>query len=164
MSHPEHIFVCLLRPFRIQKPVKGRGKNFADMRRSFGSLLEAESSSVFSGLTGGAYSSVDISKDLSIKVNRDGLVGSREWQFLSAGTTDQAYLSLRLALAKLMEDEKDSLPLFMDDPLTQYDDKRAETALEYLKKYSDSHQLIIFTCHSKIKDTAAKLGAKIKDM
>jgi uncharacterized protein YhaN len=63
-----------------------------------------------------------------------------------------------------MEDEKDSLPLFMDDPLTQYDDKRAETALEYLKKYSDSHQLIIFTCHSKIKDTAAKLGAKIKDM
>ncbi len=139
-------------------------ESFADMRRSFGSLLEAESSSVFSGLTGGAYSSVDISKDLSIKVNRDGLVGSRDWQFLSAGTTDQAYLSLRLALAKLMEDEKDTLPLFMDDPLTQYDDKRAETALGYLKTYSDTHQLIIFTCHSKIKDTAAKLGANIKDM
>lgn len=138
--------------------------SFADMRRSFGSVLEAETSKIFAGLTNGAYSSVDISKDLDIRVNRDGTLGAKEWQFLSAGTADQAYLSLRIALAKLLEGEENSLPLILDDPLAQYDDTRAEAALSYLADYAKSHQIMLFTCHSKIKDAAEKLGANLKSM
>ncbi len=138
--------------------------SFAAMRRSFGSLLETETSKIFSGLTDGAYTSVAISKDLDLKVNKENVFGAKEWQFLSAGTTDQAYLSLRLALAKLMEDENDTLPLVMDDPFTQYDDTRSEAALKFLSDYSATHQLILFTCHSKIKETAKTYGATIKEM
>lgn len=138
--------------------------SFADMRRSFGSVLESETSKIFRGLTNGAYSSVDISKDLDIKVNREDTLGAKEWQFLSSGTADQAYLSLRLALAGLIEAEEDTLPIFMDDPLAQYDDTRAETALSYLTEYAKSHQIMFFTCHSKIKDTAKTYGATIKEM
>ncbi len=139
-------------------------ESFADMRKSFGRVLQGETSKIFRGLTNGAYSSVDISKDLDIKVNRDNTLGAKEWQFLSSGTTDQAYLSLRIALSKLIEGEENSLPLILDDPLTQYDDTRAEAALSYLSDYGKSHQIILFTCHSKIRDTAEKLGASIKQM
>ncbi len=138
--------------------------SFADMRKSFGGLLQSETSKIFSGVTKGAYRSVDISKDLDIKVNREDTLGAKEWQFLSSGTADQAYLSLRIALAKLIEGEENSLPLILDDPLTQYDDMRAEAALSYLSDYAKSHQIMLFTCHSKIKDVAEKLGASIKQM
>ncbi len=138
--------------------------SFADMRRSFGNVLESETSKIFCGLTNGVYRSVDISKDLDIKVNRDDTLGAKEWQFLSSGTADQAYLSLRIALSRLLEGEENSLPLILDDPLTQYDDTRAESALSYLSDYAKSHQIILFTCHSKIRDTAEKLGASIKQM
>ncbi len=130
----------------------------AAMRQSFGGALEADTSRIFSALTDNAYSSLDISKELDISVNRDGVFTAREWQFLSAGTVDQAYLSLRLALIKLISEDRDALPLIMDDSLAQYDDKRAEKAMKFLREFSNEHQLILFTCHTNIKNTAEKLA------
>ena len=39
-----------------------------------------------------------------------------------------------------------------------------DSALEYLKKYSDKNQIIMFTCHKYISDTAKNLGATIQNM
>lgn len=136
--------------------------SFSAMRESFGGKLENETSKIFSKLTGGTYSSLDISKDFEIKANKDGVFGAKEWQFLSAGTADQAYLSLRIALSKLIGD--DSLPLIMDDSLAQYDDKRSSVALEFLSEYAKDHQLLLFTCHSDIKNSAEKLGVNSINM
>ncbi len=130
----------------------------ATMRQSFGGALESDTSKIFAAITDNAYSSLDITKDLEIMVDREGVFGAREWQFLSAGTVDQAYLSLRLALTKLISQEKAPLPLIMDDCLAQYDDQRADKAMDFLKEFSKEHQLIFFTCHTNIKNTAEKLG------
>lgn len=138
--------------------------SFAAMRQSFGGILESKTSKIFEGLTDGAYSSVDISKDLDIKVNKKDVFGARDWQFLSSGTTDQAYLSLRLALTTLIEDEKDTLPVVMDDALAQYDNARTSAALKYLVDFSKEHQLLLFTCHSDIKNSAEKLGVNLINM
>lgn len=139
-------------------------ESFAAMRQSFSSVLKTETSSIFSQLTEGTYSSVDISKDMELKVNREDIFGAKEWQFLSAGTTDQAYLALRLALVKLISVDKCALPVIMDDSLTQYDDKRSEAALKLLTQYSTEHQTILFTCHSDILTKAEELGINIIKM
>lgn len=139
-------------------------ESFATMRQSFSSVLETETSNIFSQLTEGAYSSVDISKDLDLKVNREDVFGAKEWQFLSAGTTDQAYLALRLALVKLISGDKAALPVIMDDSLTQYDERRSEAALKLLLQYSAEHQTLLFTCHSDILTKAEALGINIIKM
>ena len=102
-----------------------------------------------------------ISKEFDINVSEKDKFGSREIDFLSSGTADQAYLSLRLALAKLITEENETLPILLDDTLAQYDDKRAKLALEFLGEYSNDSQAVLFTCHNSFKALSEDLGAKI---
>lgn len=137
--------------------------SFAELRRGYGSALEQKAGEIFKGLTGGKYESMQISKSFDISVEKTGVFGGKESAFLSAGTYDQAYLSLRLALSALIFENADSLPILLDDALTQYDDSRVETALKYLKEYSKDGQIIMFTCHRAICSSAEKSGAECKD-
>lgn len=133
--------------------------SFAEVRRSYGSVLEKKAGDLFKALTNGKWDSMSISKSLDINVNEKDNFGSREIDYLSSGTADQAYLSLRLALAELICKENESLPLFLDDALTQYDDRRTKAALGFLKDYAKNTQVVLFTCHSYICETAKELGA-----
>ncbi|MEE1160491.1 MAG: AAA family ATPase [Acutalibacteraceae bacterium] len=137
--------------------------SFAELRRGYGSALEQKAGEIFGGITGGKYESMQISKSFDITVEKSGVFGGKESAFLSAGTYDQAYLSLRLALSDLIFENAESLPILLDDALTQYDDKRAETALKYLKEYSKDGQIIMFTCHRAIYSSAEKSGAECKE-
>lgn len=137
--------------------------SFAEMRRSYGSALEKKAGAIFEALTDGRYSGMQISKSFDINAEKNGIFGGKELAFLSGGTIDQAYLSLRLALSELMFENSERLPIFLDDALSQYDDFRAKTALKYLKKYSENCQIIMFTCHRFVTDSAAETGAVCKD-
>ena len=137
--------------------------SFAELRRGYGSALEQKAWEIFKGLTGGRYEGMQISKSFDISVEKSGVFGGKESAYLSAGTYDQAYLSLRLALSSLMFDNAEGLPILLDDVLTQYDDKRAETALKYLKEYSEYGQIIMFTCHRSFYSSAEKSGAECKE-
>ena len=137
--------------------------SFAELRRGYGSALEQKAGEIFGGITGGKYESMQISKSFDITVEKSGVFGGKESAFLSAGTYDQAYLSLRLALSDLLFENAESLPILLDDALTQYDDKRAETALKYLNEYSKNGQIIMFTCHRTLYSSAQKAGAECKE-
>ena len=128
-----------------------------EVRRSFGSQLEKESAEILNRLTNGKYDSMSVSKTLDVSVEESGVFGSREIDYLSSGTADQAYLSLRLAISSLMAEEGEKLPLFMDDALAQYDDGRTRTALEFLKDYAKDGQIILFTCHKWICDISENI-------
>lgn len=134
--------------------------SFAELRRGYGSALEQKAGEIFKGLTGGRYEGMQISKSFDISVEKSGVFGGKESAYLSAGTYDQAYLSLRLALSSLMFENAENLPVLLDDVLTRYDDKRAQTALEFLKEYSDNGQIIMFTCHRSLCSAAEKAGAE----
>ncbi len=134
--------------------------SFAELRRGYGSALEQKAGEIFKGLTGGRYEGMQISKSFDISVEKSGVFGGKESAYLSAGTYDQAYLSLRLALSSLMFENAENLPVLLDDVLTRYDDKRAQTALEFLKEYSDNGQIIMFTCHRSLCSSAEKSGAE----
>ena len=139
-------------------------ESFSEVRRSYGSVLDNKTGEIFSGITGGKYNGINVSKSFDISVQKTDIFGSFDSAYLSSGTVDQAYLSLRLALSELITDENGTLPIMLDDSLAQFDDNRQKIALEYLKKYSDKNQIIMFTCHKYLSDTAKKLGATIQNM
>ncbi len=136
-------------------------ESFGEVRRSFGSVLESKAACIMEKLTDGKYADMSISRSFQINVTEKNAFGSRELAYLSSGTADQIYLALRLALAQLIGNEE-KLPLLLDDSLTQYDDKRAQKALEFLKEYSEDYQVIMFTCHKNIVFLAEKSGANSK--
>lgn len=137
-------------------------ESFAEVRRGYGSALEKRALEIFSRLTNGRYGSMEISKNLEIKVEESGTFGTRELDYLSAGTTDQAYLSLRLAMCELICDEQ--MPMILDDVLCQYDDRRTDEATAFLSEYSADRQTILFTCHNAVCDSAKKNGAVITEL
>lgn len=72
---------------------------------------------------------------------------------LSQGTIDQLYVSLRLAISKVMSD-KFIVPLMIDDAFVHFDDQRTSEVIHLLKQISEEQQILLFTCK---KDIANKL-------
>ncbi len=134
------------------------GDSYAEVRQSYGSVLEKRATEIFKGLTGGKYKNMSISKSFDIAVEKSDIFGIKELDYLSSGTQDQAYLSLRLALSELISSDNGTLSLILDDALAQYDDTRTLEALKFLKEYSNDGQIIMFTCHNSVFDTAKNLG------
>lgn len=134
--------------------------SFSEVHSSYGAVLEKRASEIFAELTCDKYNSMSVSKGFDIMVRQSDAFGTRDVAFLSSGAFDQAYLSLRLAIAELISDAE-SLPILLDDSLAQYDDIRTEKAIEFLKEYSKAHQTIMFTCHNHIKTLADTKEANI---
>ena len=136
-------------------------ESFYELRRGYGSELEKATHNIFDKLTDGKYKSVSVSDTLDLSVEKADVFGTRELGFLSLGTTHQAYLSLRLAITTLIAEDS-SLPIFLDDSLSQYDDTRTEKAIEFLKDFCANGQGVLFTCHTSICDMAQKHGINTK--
>lgn len=89
---------------------------------------------------------MSINQDLNIFMNTpDHLVPIEQ---VSSGTMDQIYLAVRLAAAKLVQADKDQMPLIFDDSFALYDDDRLKTALKWLSRAFQG-QIILFTCHQR---------------
>ena len=76
---------------------------------------------------------------------------------VSSGTSDQIYLALRLASARIFQNNEYKLPLIFDDSLVNYDAKRLEASLKWI---SDTYknQIIIFSCHKREASILEELG------
>ena len=128
------------------------GDAFAKVRESFGSALSSRTAEIFSGITGGKYKGLNVSKSFNISVEEKEVFGSSDWQSLSDGTIDQAYFSLRLAVGEFLSKDGEKLPLILDDPFDRYDDNRAKTAMEFLNLYAKDNQALMFTCHKSFTE------------
>lgn len=69
---------------------------------------------------------------------------------LSQATKEQAYLSLRLALAYELS-ERAPFPIIMDDPFVHFDNERLSRMIEILTELQPSHQFLYFTCHQEMQ-------------
>ena len=76
---------------------------------------------------------------------------------LSEGTCDQLWLALRLGLIEPHLSVK-RLPLILDDVLIQFDDARAQAALETLAEVARHTQVILFTHHAHLLSLAREAG------
>lgn len=136
-------------------------ESFYELRRGYGSELEQATHNIFANLTDGRYKSVSVSDTLDLSVEKSNIFGTRELDYLSLGTTHQAYLSLRLAIASLIGGDT-PLPIFLDDSLSQYDDTRTKKAINFLKDFCKDGQGILFTCHKSVCDYAENSGIQIQ--
>ncbi|ARF13677.1 ATP-binding protein [Sporosarcina ureae] len=86
---------------------------------------------------------------------------------LSQATKEQAYLSLRLALAYELV-ERAPFPIIMDDPFVHFDNERLSRMIEILTELQPTHQFLYFTCHQEMKSKwlsephTIEIGPKVK--
>jgi uncharacterized protein YhaN len=68
---------------------------------------------------------------------------------LSQGTKEQLYLAMRFAMVEEYA-KFASLPIIIDDIFVNFDSDRLSRALQGLAHLSQTHQIILFTCHEHV--------------
>jgi recombinational DNA repair ATPase RecF len=76
-------------------------------------------------------------------------------ELLSHGTRDQVSLLLRLALAEVLSDGGEPVPLLLDEPLLSADPQRRETALQFLWNLSATNQVVLSTSDTTLVTSLA---------
>jgi uncharacterized protein YhaN len=107
---------------------------------------------VFSELTCNKYSDIRAGDGLQIMINEPETKTVVPAQVLSEGTIDQLYLALRIAAADTITKNGETFPLILDEPFSQYDDRRIENTMRYIYEISKKRQVIIFTCKQREKE------------
>lgn len=130
-----------------------------EMRKLFNPSMDSRASEIFSYLTGGKYKKLNILKKYDISIEHN--MHNYNCENFSSGTIDQAYFSLRVAIAEIISNDN-CIPIIIDDSLMRYDKIRLEKILNFLINYKkNSFQSIIFTCHGNVAKLAQEKGAKI---
>ena len=81
---------------------------------------------------------------------------------MSSGTRDQLYLALRMATLEWRMASSEPMPFIVDDILINFDDRRSAATLKALSSLGEKTQVILFTHHQKIIDTARELQSSGK--
>jgi uncharacterized protein YhaN len=108
-------------------------------------------------ITGGRYREVMLSNEFQIAVRPPESDNIRPMNVLSAGARDQLVFAVRLAVADMLGRSKEAIPVLLDDSFVEYDEARAENAMQVLKDLSQERQIIFFTCHRREKELAEKI-------
>lgn len=127
------------------------------MQRDYIPYLNQEMSRMMNILSGGRYNKISTNDELSINLESpetDELIPVNR---LSAGTIDQVYFCMRLAVVTLIEKGRERLPLFLDEPFSQYDEERVKNAFELLREISEKRQIFFFTCREREYEIAASV-------
>ena len=120
----------------------------AALAERFSPRLVREASELFSELTGGRYARVQISRQMELEAGQAD-AAMRRSLFLSGGTADELYLSVRLAVCRLLLPS--GAPIVLDDALAMFDDERLRLALRLLRREAERRQILLFTCQSREK-------------
>ncbi len=120
-----------------------------EMQTRFSPTLGRRAGELFARMTGGKYETLSIDRGFAASVRETGDAASRDSLFLSAGTQDQLYLALRLAICELVLDGEETCPIILDDALCSFDDERMALALELLLELGGERQIILFTCQGR---------------
>lgn len=122
----------------------------SELSERFSPEVEKRTSEIFSSLCGGSFEVVRIrNRDFDMDVATGIASARRDGLFLSRGTLDELYFSLRLALCELILPEESSPPIVLDDAFVNFDDERLARALTLLRELSKKRQIILFSCHGR---------------
>lgn len=111
---------------------------------------------ILKSLTDGKYAHITLNREFDIDIMLDGK--KRELAYMSKGTADAVYISLRLALASVMFSQ-DTPPLIYDESFAGIDETRLERIISLLSAPEEITQSLVFTCR-KAEGNMAK-GANV---
>ncbi len=133
----------------IALAIETLGRADAELQSRFSPQLAQKAADYMDYLTDGRYDELVLARDLSAKARSSGDPTPRDTAYLSAGTADLLYLSVRLALCELTCPADDPCPLVLDDTLVNFDDARAKRAMALFGEIAQHRQVILFTCHER---------------
>jgi len=129
-----------------------------EIRRDIGPRLNSRMSSIISRITGGRYSDLRADDKLRLNVINPDSGEVTSSLVLSGGTIDQIYLALRMAAAEIITEGQETVPLFLDEVLSQYDDDRGRDTLDFLNEMASNRQVVLFTCKKREADIAREIA------
>lgn len=133
----------------IALAIETLGRADSELQSRFSPQLAQKAADYMDCLTDGCYDELVLARDLSAKARSADDPTPRDTAYLSAGTADLLYLSVRLALCELTCPADDPCPLVLDDTLVNFDDARAERARALFREIAQHRQVILFTCHER---------------
>lgn len=133
----------------IALAIETLGRADSELQSRFSPQLAQKAADYMDYLTDGRYDELVLARDLSAKARSADDPTPRDTAYLSAGTADLLYLSVRLALCELTCPADDPCPLVLDDTLVNFDDARAKRARALFRKIAQHRQVILFTCHAR---------------
>jgi uncharacterized protein YhaN len=138
------------------------GAAATNLRDDIAPRLAMQASRVMGRQTGGKYQQIGVGEDLSLAYGVDtsgvGNIVTREIDYLSEGTKDLAYISLRIALVGLLFD-KAKPPIIFDESFARLDDTRLKSTLTSLEEVASSGcQIFLFTSQKRDAVIMKKVG------
>lgn len=99
-----------------------------------------------SKITNGKYSNVKFNEEngLIVEMQNGDYIPA---EYLSMGTIEQLYLSLRLSATREIVEEK--MPIILDEAFAFYDEERLKNILRYISDTYKDRQIIILTCTNR---------------
>ena len=96
--------------------------------------------------------------EMTYTFEEDGTYHTKSIDYVSSGTKDVAYVSLRLALAEMFSRTGQRLPVVFDEAFARLDDDRLTRMLGIAEAYAkDGGQAVILTSHKREGNIVEKL-------
>ncbi len=136
-----------------------------EAHQMFARRLETYAAEALHKVTGGRYSEIRIDPTtfiLRARVPETGQIVDLE--SLSAGTRDQVYLIVRIAMARVFAEGLELPPLLLDDPFAYWDDTRIDRCIPIIAHNAFDAQTILFTASPELAAAAERLGAARIDL
>ena len=132
--------------------LKEAGEN---LRRCLMPRIVSEAGAIMGNFTDGRYASLGVERNFDMTFETEGK--TRDAAYLSAGTSDIAYISLRCALLSVLF-QSDAPPAVYDESFARVDEARLSRILSLLSAASDrGSQSLVFTCRTLEGSIAEKL-------
>lgn len=119
------------------------------LQNRFSPELGRRAAEIFADMTGSTWSHILLDRDFHLSAESGSDPTRRSVQLLSAGTADQLYLAVRLAICEMILPLEQNPPLILDDALLTFDDARLSTTLDYLTRLGAQRQILLFTCQGR---------------
>ena len=131
-----------------------------NLRSSVAPKLSMQASTLMRKGTCGKYETIGVNNQLEMQYGASSGVGytTRDIDFMSSGTRDLAYISLRMSLIGLLY-HKTCPPLFFDESFARLDDNRLEAMFGLLGEYAnEGSQIFLFTSQHRDAKILAEQG------
>ena len=131
-----------------------------EAHEKFARRLADYATDTFARVTAGRYVDLRVAPaTLAITLRAPETGRIHDLDDVSMGTREQAYLVLRLAMARMFAEGSEVLPLLLDDPFVSWDAERIARGLPVLHAATRDSQVVIFTASAALAEAAAASGA-----
>ena len=156
-----------VRPFEraVDLARKTIDERMREAHEKFARRLADYATGAFARVTSGRYTDLRVvpsTLDITVRAPETGDL--RELSELSAGTREQAFLVVRLAMARMFAEGGEVLPLMLDEPFVSWDSERLVRGLAALRVAARDSQTIVFTSNESLAAAAGAGGAARIDL